>query len=167
MTEPLFHFAGPILEPGSVITPGNWGRIIARAGWSHGAALREMALEAAREQRFPHLPSRLASAFVFLTQDEARRFQHLPPPTRSGFEFHCLYRVSLKDTSAPSHIGDWRAVAPIGAIRPDWADVYWAGAEAGRPAAPIPGIEWTAVMGSLAHREMLTLSHLVIEERLD
>jgi hypothetical protein len=126
-----------------------------------------MALEAARLRIAPEKPSRLNAAFVFLSVDEANRFRYPAPPQRSGFEFHALYRVALREPDVPHCVVDWRLVNPVGDLRPDWAEAYWADASAGRPAAPIPGVDWAMAMGTFPHREMLTLSHLVIEERLD
>jgi hypothetical protein len=30
-----YHLSGALLEPGSVIMPGNWGRIVTAYGWPH------------------------------------------------------------------------------------------------------------------------------------
>jgi hypothetical protein len=141
--------------------PGNWGRIIRRFGWQHSLAVREMALETARIAEFPHHPSRLDSAFVFLTVEEARQFRN----SVQGFGQHVLYRVALSNPEAASHLTDSRLCAPQGTLRPDWARVYWLDADA--QAAAIPGVDWTAVTGGVQLREMLTLSQLRIEERLD
>ena len=67
--EPIsyFHLSGAMLEPGSLILPGNWGRVIRSAGWRHDYSLRELALEDARVSRYPDRPSRLDAAFIFLT----------------------------------------------------------------------------------------------------
>lgn len=155
----FYHLSGAMLTNGSIIEPGNWGRVVRSWGWQHTHALREMALEQARVERFPHRPSRLESAFVFLTVEEARAFRASP-----GFQTHLLYRVSLLDPSANSHITDSRLCGPQGALRPNWVDVYWM--DAGTQAAAVPGIDWTAVQPRDL-REMLTLSQLRVEERLD
>jgi hypothetical protein len=156
-----FHLAGPPLAPDSIIMPGNWGRIMRTVGWNHGFAIREMALENARRRGFDHLPSRMDAAFVFLTPDEARQFRQ----TADGFHQHLLYRVTLSDPAAPSHVTDCRLCVPRGALRDDWANVYWLDVAA--QAASIPGIDWSATTGGTQLREMLTLSRLRVEERLD
>ena len=155
-----YHLSGAMWAPGAIIRPGDWGRVIRSAGWAHTLAIREMALEDARAARFPHRPSRLNSAFVMLTLAEAGEFRRL-----SNSAFHqILYRVTLTDPSANSHITDVRLCGPQGPIRSDWADMYWLDHEA--QASAIQGVHWTAT-GGLQLREMLTLSPLCVEERLD
>lgn len=156
-----FHLSGAMLAPGSIIQPGNWGRLIRAYGWQHNHSLRETALEQARLATAPHLPSRLDSAFVIPTLEEAQRFRS----TIQGFQQHILYRVTLLDPNAPSHITDSRLCAPQGTLRPDWAIVYWLDVET--QAASIPGIDWTATVRGVQLREMLTLSQLRVEERLN
>lgn len=149
-----------MLEPGSIILPGNWGRVLRAAGWRHVSALAEQALEAARLARFPHRPSRLDSAFACVTEQEARDFMH----RTSSFNNHLLYAVTLVDPSAASHITDSRLCVPQGKLRHDWADVYWMDAQ--HQAAAIPGIDWGAATGGVMLREMLTLSALRVESRI-
>jgi hypothetical protein len=158
--------AGPILAPGSIIEPGNWGRIIRTMGWRHDLAIREMALENARVLRFPHRPSRLDSVFVFLTADEARNFRS----RIQAFGHHILYRVRLADPSAVSHITDNRFSGPQGALHHDWADMYWRDFDPSNTV--VPGIDnWATAAanspGGLICREMLTMSRLIVEERVD
>lgn len=156
-----FHLSGAMVAPGSIFHPGNWGQMIKAWGWQHTQALREMTLEDARLARFPHRPSRLDAAFVCPTLEEARAFR-----TRTGgFQHHILYRVSLCDPAAPSHITDSRLCGPVGTIRHNWADVYWM--DYGLQAAAIPGVDWTVAKQGVKMREMLTLSQLRVEERLD
>lgn len=165
MPEPIdyYHLSGAMLEPRSIIHAGNWGRVITHLQWRHNEALREMALEDARRTRFPHRPSRLEAVFVFLTEQEAREFRS----RNGGFNSHLLYRVTLIDPSALSFVTDSRLCGPVGTLRPNWADVYWTG---GDPAQMgIPGIsDWKAATGGIVQsREMLTLSNLRVEERLN
>ncbi len=156
-----FHLSGAMLVPGSIIMPGNWGRIIKALGWQHSLALREMALEQARLAYNPDLPSRLDAAFVMPTLEEAQMFR----ANTQGFQQHIIYRVTLCDPSARSHLTDSRLCMPQGAIRADWAVVYWLDSKA--QAAAIPGIDWTAATKGIQLREMLTLSQLRVEERLN
>ena len=156
-----FHLSGAMLALGSIIMPGNWGRMIKTLGWQHNLAIREMALENARVARYPNRPSRLDASFVLPTLEEARNFKQLI----GGFGNHILYRVTLCDPDALSHITDSRLCGPAGNIRHDWVDVYWMDFAA--QAAALPGIDWAAATGGLQLREMLTLSQLRIEERLD
>lgn len=149
MTE-YFHLSGAWLEPGSVILPGNWGRIIRAAGWAHGSAIREMALEAARLSHSTHLPSRLNSAFAFVAREEAEAFRR----ANNAFAHHILYRVSMCDPQAATHVTDAALGVPRGDLRHDWASEYWNGLQAQ------PNSNTSVV------REVLTLSPLRIEERL-
>lgn len=150
-----------MLAQGSVILPGNWGRLIRAYGWQHALALREMALEDTRRSRFPHRPSRLDSAFVFLSIAEAQDFRS----QNGGFLKHILYRVTLCEPDAACHIADTRLCGPHGLTRPDWADAYWMDLES--QASAIPEIDWIAFTNGTPQREMLTLSKLLVEERLD
>jgi hypothetical protein len=154
-----FHLSGAHLEPGSIIVPGNWGRVVQHYSWQHNFALREMALEASRLAVAPHLPSRMDAAFVFHTLEEARTFRS----SMQGWQSHLLCRVTLVDNNTPSHTVDSRLCAPQGAFRSNWADTYWLDPNA----TAIPGIDWISATGGVQLREMLTLSKLRIEERLD
>jgi hypothetical protein len=156
-----FHLSGAMLAPGSIIMPGNWGRVIRVYGWQHNQAIREMALEQARLARDPNLPSRMEAAFVMPTLEEARTFR----ANTQGFQQHILYRVTLCDPAASSHITDSRLCSPQGTVRADWATIYWLDWQA--QAAAIPGIDWTAAIRGVQLREMLTLSQLRVEERLE
>lgn len=150
-----------MLSPGSIIHPGNWGRLVRRLGWQHGSAMREMALELARRTFHPTLPSRLDCAFVLLTRDEADLFkQH-----NQGFAHHLLYRVTLTNPDAAQHVADSRLCVPVGTFRSDWANVYWQPYEA--QFASIPGVDRSDPAWTIPLREMLTLSKLRVEERLD
>lgn len=163
----LFHLCGPILERGSVILPGNWGRILRLYGWRHAHSIREHALEEARKALAPHLPSRLACAFVFLSRQEAEAFRGSVLDARqSGFAAHVLYRVRLLDPSAPWFLTDGRNVSPTD-THVAWPRNYW-----------LPLAEPWEVEGrqdservrsslSVGHRELLTLSRLTVEECLD
>ncbi|MET4233750.1 hypothetical protein ABIA85_007050 [Bradyrhizobium sp. LA6.10] len=162
MAVDFYHLSGVTLDPGAVIKAGNWGRVIRQAGWTHNLAIREMALEEARLLRFTHRPSRLDSAFVFIDMIEARNFRLRIP----GFQNHVLYRVSLLNPAAPSHITDTRLAGPIGTLRSDWADVYWM--DFNPATISVPGIDnWSeATNGYVQEREMITTSDIRVEEVL-
>lgn len=96
-----FHAAPLPLQPGSVILPGNWGRLLSlyRRGvigdpWIFGA---DMTFEMIRLKEFPSLPSRLASAFVFEALEHAHNHLVLKAPT------NFLYRVELVEPGAAKH----------------------------------------------------------------
>jgi hypothetical protein len=150
-----------MLRPGSIIEPGNFGRVIRAIGINHAHWQREQALEAARAVNYPCKPSRLAAAFVSVDENEARSFRARIP----GFAFHVLYRVSLVDPTAQSHFTDTRLCDRQGSAQYDWADLYWF--EYDPTKIVIPGIgPLASATGGVACRELLTLSPLRIEEAL-
>lgn len=162
MATDYYHLSGVVLEPGSIIKAGNWGRSIRQAAWTHNFAIREIALEEALRLRFPHRPSRMDSVFVFVDVVEARNFRGRIP----GFGAHILYRVSLVDPTPLSHVADTRLAGPAGRLRPDWADLYWA--DFNPATIVVPDIDnWAAATeGYVQERELITTSDIQIEEVL-
>ena len=159
--EKFFHLSGPTLGVGSIIVAGNYGSIVRKAGWSHTYAWREAVLEQERLDSCPTKPSRLQAAYAFLTREEAELFR----ATVHGFQTHHLYQVALESPQAPAHIADWRFCQPQGAFRLNWANAYWHDWENSRPS--IEGIDWTHPDLARNQREIITLSNLIISERLD
>src|SRR4051794_17129348 len=85
-TEPVsyYYFASVKLLPGSVVAPGNWGRMLRRyenasaTGNSFGSAwivARELRFEVIRLKHFAEKPSRLESAFCCPSLEDARSYQ--------------------------------------------------------------------------------------------
>jgi uncharacterized protein DUF2441 len=113
-----------MLEPGSVILPGNWGRILNAAGWSHNQALRETVFEHVRLHEFPDKPSRLDALFFFDDENEARFYA-----SSGGREFTMLpYEIELVNPDAPKHVSDWRGLQPRTPLLDlSWVRDYWAG----------------------------------------
>jgi hypothetical protein len=143
----FFHLAGIQLAPGSIIEPGNWGRIILATGPQHPEYQREFALENARLAKCPHKPSRLKAAFISVDAGEAKN------------------RVELAEPHAPSHLTDTRLGKPQGTQAYEWADLYWRDYDAA--AIEIPGIgSWVRATNGIQCREVVTLSPLIIRERL-
>lgn len=73
-----FHCAPIPLARGSIICPGNWGRILRLYSVNIGSpniAFRERVLEDIRTHEFPKKPSRLSSCFVLHTLAEAKHFR--------------------------------------------------------------------------------------------
>ncbi|MBR0862900.1 DUF2441 domain-containing protein [Bradyrhizobium diazoefficiens] len=69
------YFACTImLEHGSIVRPGNWGRMLHLIGPAHKEWQREAILEEIRRNEFSHLPSRLACAFVMDELIEAQYY---------------------------------------------------------------------------------------------
>jgi hypothetical protein len=76
MTQPYFYCCSLPLEAGSVIRPGNWGRILrtytpqsSRDAW---LLARELVWELVRLQRFPAKPSRFEGIFLCFSEGDNR-----------------------------------------------------------------------------------------------
>lgn len=151
----LFHAAPIPLAPGSVILPGNWGRILASMGEGHSSWAREQELESVRAEFYPSKPSRLKAAFCCPSEEGLRVYQR----TRGG-RHDLLYEVELVDACAPRHLADWGGVEPLrGSVvsLSDNAHRYWR-AEVWHPFTDLPN-----------HRceEVVTTSPLRIVRALD
>ena|SRR5437868_8328196 len=127
-----FHSAPLLLEPGAVIHPGNWGRILNCYTQQQGNAwmlAREFVFESIRAAEFPNLPSRLSCAFAFEVLDHANQY-------RSNFSpWNPLYEVELVDESAPIHRAAFNLIVFPAAqvtfvpVAVELARKYWSGAE--------------------------------------
>ena len=90
----LFHFARELRTLGSIIEPGNFGRIIRQQGQAHALFRREMIYEAVRQGCFPHRPSRLECLFCFPTLEEAALCRaHI-----NGYADSVLHEVKTEET---------------------------------------------------------------------
>jgi hypothetical protein len=112
LSQPVYYHCCPVLlGPGSVIEPGNWGRVIAKPPLDNIdlSVIREALLEQSRRLHAPEKPSRLSATFVIpnLHQAQAYRRQHGPSNA-------LLYEVSLVDPHSKTHIGNYElAIFPI------------------------------------------------------
>lgn len=101
MTTYFFCCSYP-LASGSVIEPGNWGRMLRTYNLREGSRwwlpLREFIFEAVRSQQFPALPSRLEAFFACENEADLRKFM-VGRPMDIGYE------VELTDPSQPFHKG--------------------------------------------------------------
>lgn len=120
-----FHLCSTDLQPGAIINPGNWGRIIKKVGPSHGRWLAESCLEDVRHRQFPLLPSRLSCSYFFDDVSEATEYQ------KNNAYFLILYEVQLVDPSVPIHRADYRCVQPDNSLSLNWCQHYWQGLSAG------------------------------------
>lgn len=118
----LFHLSWGLLGPGSLIMPGNWGRILMAIGWQHQQAPKEIMLELARQRTAPQKPSRLECCFAFLSREESDRFRPY-----AGFHHHVLYEVELAEPDKGFSVFDIALMRMDGPLRVDWADAYWNG----------------------------------------
>lgn len=80
----IFYASGHWYEPGEVIHPGSWGRVVQGAGSSHSWFGYEMFVELIRLTEFPEAPSRLRSLMASASLDVARYW--LQPPRRHLYE---------------------------------------------------------------------------------
>jgi hypothetical protein len=121
-----FHFAPILLAPGSVIEPGNFGRIIRLHGANHFLHRREMAYELVRQNLFPLLPSRLDCLFCFPTQQEANLCRaHI-----RGFADSVLYEV--ENTALNPHLAHMNAIQhyQLPTFNHNLIVDYWSGQQA-------------------------------------
>ena len=100
MTDMLYHCAPLPLGPGSIICPGNWGRIKRRFEQNAVSVAREAILEEIRRREFSAKPSRLEVAFVCPTLVAAEQYRAKHAVTG------IIYKVELVAPSAQSHAGD-------------------------------------------------------------
>ena len=106
MTSRYFYCYSLPLEVGSVIRPGNWGRILRtytpQSAPNHWLLTREVAYELVRVRSFPQKPSRFESIFLYLSENDLNEFR---ASANRGLDLG--YEVELVDPSASSHLGDW------------------------------------------------------------
>lgn len=132
-----YHSAPLLLDPGSIIQPGNWGRILnayRKPVPAHGWMLaRELAFESIRTAEFAHLPSRLSCAFAFETFDQANQYKTQFSP------WNPLYEVELVDPGAACHRGGFNLVnfpadhLEFLPVVISWARQYWRGEQLETP----------------------------------
>jgi hypothetical protein len=118
-----FHLNSTVLGEGSVIQPGNWGRIIRTYGWIHNRAIFETAMEYVRLTAFSHLPSRLDCAFFFDSLSEAQGYRN----SDQSRQMMVIYEVEVIDKAATQHRTDYRNAGASGALDLGWINDYWAG----------------------------------------
>ena len=91
------------LEPGSIVKPGNWGRMIKSYTPQAGnpwILVREMAYEEIRANEFSEKPSRFESIFLCSSLESISDFVR-----SNSRQFDIVYEVELVDPNAPSHEG--------------------------------------------------------------
>lgn len=133
----FFHLTPIRLSPGSIVLPGNWGRIIRRYitpitnvqtfgnAWLMS---RELIFEDVRKERFPSKPSRFESAFCCPDEPSARVYQAQADPNK----IQTLHEVELVDPTAPTHVAPLPMVdfAPGSLFMEETANravIYWTG----------------------------------------
>lgn len=109
LPKTFFHGASVLLEIGSVILPGNYGRMIKTAypvapNGSPMQPYREAIFEYARLALAPQKPSRLNSVFVCDSLPEAVAFRNAAQPNNVIYEVEALGDIS------DSHVADYTTV---------------------------------------------------------
>jgi hypothetical protein len=104
MTSQYYFACSYLLEVGSVVLPGNWGRILrmyTTSGFGNAwIQYREDVFEKVRRDEYPNKPSRLKSIFVCETEQGLRDFMQ-----QTGRNIDLLYAVSLMEPEEPLHRG--------------------------------------------------------------
>jgi hypothetical protein len=151
----LVHLSSTALGPGSIVLPGNWGRVFGVLGWKHNRSVLEMALEASRKRVSPGAPSRLEAAFLCPTMQASANYLPASFLFPDGETMALPYEVELVDPQSPSILAYWHMVSPSpgSPLTDDWSDAYWATA--------VPLSAWQTI-GDLNSREVLTTSALRI-----
>jgi hypothetical protein len=105
----FFHFAPMKLGPGSIIEPGNFGRILQTippmpgndGSYLPGYIARELAFELVRERDFSSKPSRFSCIFGCPTLEDANRYSAV----NNLGNRQVLHEVEAVDENAYHHIG--------------------------------------------------------------
>lgn len=125
-----FHLAPLKLEIGSIILPGNWGRIVRLCGTGHARWNNELVLENRRVALDPALPSRLDCCFVCPSEKIARDYRSLQAVKSAPGGWQVLYEVEKVNTEAREHRTDYNLVEPLPALGlsiDQVAERYWEG----------------------------------------
>lgn len=129
----LFHLAPLRLGPGSVIEPGNWGRLTDRMnglvapGNVSYVVLREMVFENIRLAHFPTKVSRLACCYALRGAADVDAYRS----TNDAVRLQVLHEVEVVDASASTHIGclglleSFPIGVPILPLMRERAQAYW------------------------------------------
>ena len=132
----LFYLCSYPLEPGSVIAPGNWGRILHSYSLGNQSRwwnlLREHVYEAIRLREFPERPSRLRSIFLCDSLAAIRQFR-----LEANREFDLIYQVELVESNPLLHracmsVFDGEQEGNLASLE-ERARIYWQGAEISKP----------------------------------
>lgn len=97
----FYHVSSNILGEGSIIMPGNWGRMLMWHATLSEVQFREHVFELVRLQHFADKPSRLSCVFAVETADEAARYQSAHQP--NGL----IYEVCADEGNFSKHRGHY------------------------------------------------------------
>jgi hypothetical protein len=119
----VYHAAPTMIGEGSIILPGNWGRMLRRHTEASSTLLRECILDSVRTQKFPDKPSRMTALFAVETLEEAIRYRDSNCPN------NLIYELSIDTRDLTIHRGNYNFFMPPGLQVLDGfhqlADRYW------------------------------------------
>jgi hypothetical protein len=127
---PTYYWRGALwLQPGELVQPANWGKVIFAFGPRHTLFFREYLFERVRAAEFAAQPSRMNAAFAFRDEAAARAFANDGAPL--------LYRVQLVDGAHTATL-DMQFVDALPTAHTfdeteDLARRYWAGEQTPQP----------------------------------
>ena len=118
----FFHIAPMLLGAGSVILPGNWGRVLKLYTNANDVFYREHILETIRANEYPDKPSRLNALFVLDSFEEAQRYLNIN--NRTGL----IYEVAVDVNVSTIHRANYNIPTSnfnLLECMPDVARKYW------------------------------------------
>lgn len=130
MPAEFYHCAPLMLGPGSVVSPGNWGRIKRRFEVDALKLLREVVFDDIRKREFADKPSRLECAFACPSIEAAEAYR------AKNAQAGIIYKVELMEPDAPFHTADYQLfeMSFLGIDgAEDLARRYWRGEDTGCP----------------------------------
>lgn len=100
--QEYFYATSSLLDIGSIVLPGNWGRLIKKIGASHNRFLSEYILDNYRKNHYPNTISRLNSLFLCETKLDAENFIN-----RTGRNTDLIYKGILIDPNPQLFKTNW------------------------------------------------------------
>jgi len=163
MANEFFHASGMLLAPGSVVLPGNFGRIIHKLGPAHNLYQYETALELSRVVKYPQYLSRLGCVFLWASYGDYLAFR---AQDESYFRSMVMYKVEIVDLEAPCLISRMDLCRPnvLPNYDMEWANKYW-DAAIERTGKEISSMDMQP--GIIGIREILCNSSVRIIESID
>lgn len=104
----FFHVAPILMNEGSVILPGNWGRILRLyvPGQGNEVLYRESVIEQIRQEEFPDKPSRFDSIFLLESEYDAINYRN------QNNRFGIVYEVIVDTSGKQLHRGSYNFNLP-------------------------------------------------------
>lgn len=126
----LYHSSPVLLEIGSVILPGNYGRVIGAVGEGHPHWERETELERVRSIYHPEKPSRLNSCFCCSNLESLNLYVEAIKKNSPNSFWPVIYEVEKVDPEAGEHRSDFNLVQPLPGLNMNMSQIaqkYWDG----------------------------------------